>query len=243
MAAQRLAAQRNGLSTQLESTLVTNGAQGETVVLNPIHINEEKWRILEECLKSYDKALTRFSLAPLQQLHAPNNYLYVTDGNTIIWRGWTPILTEFLLNPANGQYLLVEFARALFTYNSTDLWLRRYMQFYTKVRFRWLLLCPLGIFLVFPMCVKDLLGWQDWRATRILNADRFAWILGQGELLLHQLRQRQIQGQEETDPNMPTLTERIGQIQGLLHVEHTQMQRQGIPETESLAGSVNFGIV
>ncbi len=236
LAAQRLAAQRNGLSTLLESTLATNGTQGETVVLNPIHINEEKWRILNECLKSYHKALTRFYTVPIQQLIAPNNYLYVTQGNTIIWRGRTPILTEFLLNPANGQYLLVEFARALFAYNSTDLWLRQYMQFYAKIGYRWIALCPFGIFLVLPMLIKHLLGWQDWRATRILNADRFAWVLGQGELLLHQLRQRQIQGQEETDPNAPTLTERMGQLEGLLHDEHKQIQQQGIPDAESLAG-------
>ena len=233
LAAQRLVAQRNGLSTLLEGTLATNGTQGETVVLNPIHINEEKWRILNECLKSYHKALTRFYTVPIQHLIAPTNYHYRTDGNTIIWQGRTPILTEFLLNPANGQYLLVEFARALFPYNSTDLWLRRSMQFYTKGGYKWIVLCPLGIFLVLPMLVKDLLGWQDWRATRILNADRFVWMLGQGELLLHQLRQRQIQGQEETDPNAPTLTERIGQLEGLLHDEHEQMQRQGIPDAES----------
>ncbi len=209
--------------------------QDEVVVLNPLYLNEEKAHLLRACEQRYDQALTRFSPSPIPHLKLPGRYVYVVQGDRIVWRGRTPVLTEELLNPVNGNRLLTEYARALFAYNTTDLWLRRVMQFYPDSNLVWLLFFPIGIFLWVPYLVKELLGWEEWRATRILDADRFAWMLGQGELLLHQLRQRQARAQAEEDTNMPTLTERIGHLEGLLNEEHRQMQRQGIPTTESLA--------
>ena len=223
-------------SMRYSTTLVEGNLQDEPaefVVLNPLYLSEDKALHLKQCVQSYEKALTRFSVPPLRRLLTPTTFLYVTYGNRIVYQGRTPILTEFLLNAVNGAHLITEFARALFAFNTTDLWLRRFMQFYPDLGCWSLLLIPCGIFLWIPRRTKNLLGWNDWRATRVLDADRFAWILGQGELLLRQLRQRQIAGQEEMDANMPTLTERMGQLQELLNEEHAQMQRQGIPDAES----------
>jgi len=206
----------------------------EVVVLNPLYLNENKAKLLRQCVQRYEKALTRFSTPLLQRLAIPTQLLYVTYGDRIVYRGRTPVLSEFLLNPANDTRLLTEFARSLFPYNTTDLWLRRLMQFYPDLGCWSLLLIPCGIFLWFPPFVKDILGWNDWRATRVLGADHFTWILGEGELLLHQLRQRQVAGQEEMDANMPTIIERMGQLQELLNEEHAQMQRQGIPTPDAL---------
>jgi len=236
-AKRKKAARAVSRSKRYSTTLVEGNLQdepAEVVVLNPLYLSEDKALLLKHCVQSYEKALTRFSLPPLQRLLTPTTFLYVTYGNRIVYQGRTPILTEFLLNAVNGAYLLTEFARALFPYNTTDLWLRRFMQFYPDLGCTSFLLFPVGIFLLLPALVKDVLGWHDWRATRVLNADRFAWILGQGELLLHQLRQRQIAGQEEMDANMPTIIERMGQLQELLNEEHAQMQRHGIPTTDAL---------
>ncbi len=219
-------------TTRVEGNLQDELA--EVVVLNPLYLSEDKAILLKHCVQRYEKALTRFSPPPLRRLLTPTTFFYVTYGNRIVYQGRTLILTEFLLNAVNGAYLLTEFARALFAYNTTDLWLRRFMQFYPDLGCWSLLLFPVGIFHLLPALVKEVLGWHDWRATRVLNADRFAWILGQGELLLHQLRQRQEAGQEEMDADMPTITERMGQLQELLNEEHTQMQRQGIPTMDEL---------
>jgi len=227
------------LSTSTDSTTMVEGSlqepREEVVVLNKLYLNEEKAHLLRACEQRYAEALTRFSPSPIPHLKLPGRYVHVIQGDRIVWRGRTPVLTEELLNPVNGNRLLTEYARALFAYNTTDLWLRRVMQFYPDSDGMWLLFFPIGIFLWVPYLVKELLEWEDWRATRVLDADRFAWMLGQGELLLHQLRQQQARAQAEEDTHMPTRTERIGHLEGLLNEEHAQMQQQGIPTTEVLA--------
>ena len=225
----------------VESTLATASPkpEEETVYLNPLSVGEEKWDILVACIKRYEEALTRLRPAPFSRLKWPprSRLRYVSKGYQVIWHGRTLVLPEKLLDPANDRRLETSLARALWDYNSPDLWTRLVLSHYPESVG---CLSPLGtfvgVFIWLPSLVKDVLGWQDWRADRELTKDRFAWACGAGETLLHQIRQWMTAGLEEPDPHLPRLVERQGQLEALLKDEHRQMLAQDLTPTQPLVG-------
>src|SRR5262249_5246829 len=152
-------------------------------------VGEDKWDILVACIRRYEEALTRLRPAPFARLKIPplRRLRHVSSGYQVIWHGLKLVLTEKLLDPANDRRLETGLARALWDYNSPDLWTRLVLSYYPESAG---CLSPIGtffgVFIWLPSLVKEILGWHDWRADRELAKDRFAWACGAGETLLHQ---------------------------------------------------------
>ncbi|HEY6406158.1 MAG TPA: hypothetical protein VIY29_01700 [Ktedonobacteraceae bacterium] len=215
----------------VESTLADTEAEPEpekhTVYLNPLLVGEDKWDILAACIGRYEKALTRLYPKPIPRLKVPprGRIFYVKEGNQIIWHWHTLVLTESLLDPHNDHRLETALARALWDYNSPDLWLKLFLSLYPEAPGCLALpMSLLGVFIWLPAAVKSLLRFQDWRADRVLAADRFAWACGAGETLLHQIRWWIAAGLEEPDLHLPRFVERKGQLEALLKDEQSQIQ-------------------
>lgn len=215
-------------------------APTSTIALNEIDLNEDKWRILTTCLQFYAEALTRLSPNPFPRLKAPPRkrmrYISQQDDQQITWHGRTLVFAESLFDPLNEHRLLTILARRLWECNSPDRGLRRVMRAYPPLGCLSIPLTLFGEFMILPVAVRWLLNWRDWRADRVLAADRFAWACGQGERLLHQLYQWINAGLEEPDPYLPRYAERRGHLEGLLQGEQTEMVKQGLTPAYPLRG-------
>jgi hypothetical protein len=214
-------------------------AEEQTVYLNPLEVGEDKWDVLVGCIAFYEEHLTRLSPPPVSRLKVPprKRIYYVSQGNQVIWHGHQLVLTESLLDPAHENRLLTGLARALWDCNSPDLWTRLFLSMYPDAP--GCVIPPaslLGLFIWLPSTVKWALRYQDWRADRELAKDRFAWMCGAGETLLHQIRQWIAAGLEEPDPHLPRLVERQGQLEALLKAEHRQMLAQDLTPAQPLFG-------
>ena len=227
----------------VESTLASTepkaSPEEQTEYLNPLSVGEDKWDILIACIGRYEEALTRLRPLPFSHLKVPprRRLRYVSRGYQVIWHGFKLVLTEPLLDPTNDRRLETGLARALWDYNSPDLWTRLVLSLYPEPS--GCLTFPLmlfGGFIWLPTVIKDLLGWDDWRADRELAKDRFAWACGAGETLLHQIRQLRAAGLEEPDPHLPRYVERQGQLEALLKDEQRQMVAQDLTPVQPLVG-------
>jgi hypothetical protein len=211
----------------LPGTKMTN-----TITLNTFDALEDKWRILTTCVQFYQEALTRLYPPPFRRLKVPPRkrmrYISQQDDQQVTWHGGTLVFAESLFQPIHEDRLLVQFARRLWECNSPDRRLRGFMSAYPKFGWAALLLALFGQGLIVPVAARGLLNWRDWRADRVLAADRFVWACGQGERLLHQLYQWIDAGLEEPDPYLPRYAERRGHLEGLLRGEQTEMVRQGL---------------
>jgi hypothetical protein len=211
----------------------------QTVYLNPLEVGEDKWDVLGGCIAFYEEHLTRLYPLPVSRLKVPprKRISYVSKGNQVIWHGNKLVLTESLLDPVHENRLLTGLARALWDCNSPDLWTRLFLAMYPDAP--GCLFIPgslFGVFIWLPSTVKWALNYQDWRADRELAKDRFAWMCGAGETLLHQIRQWIAAGLEEPDPHLPRLVERQGQLEALLKAEHSQMLAQDLTPAQPLLG-------
>src|SRR5579859_3740827 len=55
----------------VDSHLADEDVEEETVILNLIWANEQKWQILKECLEQYEAALDRLYPRPVKDLKVP----------------------------------------------------------------------------------------------------------------------------------------------------------------------------
>jgi hypothetical protein len=230
----------------VEGTLARNEPEAQQAVptsmiaLNEIDLNEDKWRILTTCIQFYQEALTRLYPNPFPRVKAPPRkrmrYISQQDDHQVTWHGRTLVFAESLFDPINENRLLTLLARRLWECNSPDRWLRLVMCAYPKLGCLAIPLTLFGEFMILPIMVRWLLNWRDWRADRVLAADRFAWSCGQGERLLHQIAQWIDAGLEEPDPYLPRYAERRGHLEGLVKSEQTQMVNQGLTPAYPLRG-------
>lgn len=88
----------------------------------------------------------------------------------------------------------------------------------------------LGNFIILPALVQHIAR-ERWKGERVLDADRYAFLLGQGRPLRELLRQAREEQQQAgvIDKAFPSLGERIDQIDALVADEQQQMKRLGIP--------------
>jgi hypothetical protein len=200
-----------------------------TITLNEFDPSEDKWRILTTCVQIYEEALTRLYPPPFAKLKVPPikrmRYTSQYDDQQVTWHGRTLVFAASLFEPIYEDRLLAQFARCLWECNSPDRWLRMVMSAYPKLGWSGLPLTLFGECMVLPVVARGLLNWRDWRAERVLTADRCAWACGQGERLLHQINLWIAAGLEEPDPHLPRYAERRGHLEGLLRDEERQMQQ------------------
>jgi len=187
---------------------------------------EQKWELVQFCYSLYRQGLGRF-LCPFA-LQVPPDFRYGRQvGRPLGWLGRTLVIDEPLLVPERLQWLLPRLARALASYNCADLWLHLLLDCYPETVSPLRLLT--GIYLEVPLLLKRTVWRRYWRG-RVLAADRFAYYLGQGEALLHQLYQT---ASSRTEPPgsffspFPSLSERTGQLEALLRDEYAWLTHRG----------------
>lgn len=201
-----------------------------TITLNKFAAAEDKRHILTSCVQMYQEALTRLYPNPFPRLKVPPlkrmRYISQQDDQQVTWYEWhTLVFAESLFQPLYEDRLLVQFARRLWECNSPDRRLRRFMSAYPTSGWSIFFLTLFGQGVLLPVVAKGMLNWRDWRAERVLMADRFAWACGQGERLLHQINQWIAAGLEEPDDTLPRYAERRGHLEGLLSDEEWQVQQ------------------
>ena len=134
------------------------------------------------------------------------------------------------MHQENGWHLRVELARQLMYYNGPDLRILQWLGSYPHPVEKSFFLMFLGNFIILPAMVQHIAR-ERWEGERVLDADRYAFLLGQGEplreLLWHAREEQQQAG--VIDKTFPSLGERIDQLDALIADEVGQMKRLGIP--------------
>ena len=138
------------------------------------------------------------------------------------------------MHPENEWHLRAVLSRQIGYFNGPDLHVQQFLNSYPHKLSLSCALLLTGNFLLLPTLIQDVAG-ARWRGERILDADRDAFLFGEGvslRQLLLQVReeQRQTGTMNET---FPTLSERIEQLDALINDEHQQMHQLGIPLQQS----------
>lgn len=186
---------------------------------------ERKWELVKQCYHTYNEALKRYTPLPLH-LQTPTAFFY-RKGNALDWKGFRPILPEELLVPEHIHRLLPLLARHLAWYNTLDAEQRIMLQWYPDRCPWWLIIT--GNVLWLPAMIKRRNAWERWLAKHELEADTFAFWLGQGRTLEYQLRSlhEEMEKRGEKDTSVPPLVERIGHLEALNAQERKDMQAPG----------------
>ncbi|HZU03384.1 MAG TPA: hypothetical protein VFA10_27200 [Ktedonobacteraceae bacterium] len=186
---------------------------------------------IQRCFERYRKALVRFSPPPIESLATPEE-LRILEGTStpIMWEGQVLIVPEFLLEPGNEGRLLPELARQLMYYNAFDLHIQPFLNSYPREAGASAGFLFTGNALIVPATVQ-FLARARWEGERILDADWFAFILGEGIRLRHWLWLEREQNRRDgvVEAGFPTLRERIDQLDALINDELHQMAALGIP--------------
>ncbi len=195
--------------------------------LSRAHPGGPKWQIIEHCYHAYRTALIRFAPVPLPVLKMPEDLCFHEVPSKIItWDGRALVIPESLMQQENWWQLQVELARQLMYYNGPDLRILQWLGSYPHpVEKGWFLMF-LGNFIILPALVQHIAR-ERWEGERVLDADRYAFLLGQGGPLRKLLRQtREAQQQAGViDKTFPSLGERIDQLDALIADELGQMKR------------------
>jgi hypothetical protein len=194
------------------------------------------WQHIQACFERYRFALDRFHFTRLR-LKTPPTFLYYEGSGAIYWIGRTLVLPEALLTPdlAKEEILVPALARALLEYNAPIPHFSRFVPLWRKT----LTLLLTGNCFCIPAIVAALC-WSRWEAARELDKDYFAYLLGQGELLIHQYRRARAHKQQQGEPDnsSPRLAARIDQLSALIDEEDRQMERMHMQPHPSLSRKV-----
>ncbi len=200
---------------------------------------EQKWELVEHCYQLFRNALERFDPPPVK-LRTPTGFYY-RKNISLEWikdKMW-PVLPEEWLTPERIHLLLPLLAHHLAWFNTEGHVDEALINYPDYVPFSWLLVLT-GNFLWLPVKVKHSLEGQfhlrdmEQRKQRVLDADRFAFYLGQGPALEHLLRRMHtdLEQRGEVDRNVPTLIERIGHLEALNKQEREQMRKLNLKPKE-----------
>jgi hypothetical protein len=198
--------------------------------LSRAHPSGPTQEIIERCYQSYSTALVRFSPRPITQFFTPVDLCFHEVPSTeITWDGQALVIPKQLMYPENEGVLRPMLACQMMYFNGPDLRVKQFLNSYPHPLLGFALMLT-GNFLVLPALVQEVAG-ARWRGERVLDADRYAFLLGQGEVLRHllKLEQEELQAKGIIDTNFPTFSERIDQLDALINDEHEQMRQLGIP--------------
>jgi len=181
---------------------------------------EHQSELIQYCYQQYREALAYYNPSPIKQLKTPSQF-FCWSGNALEWKEGLLILPEALLDPTQLHLLLPLLAHHLAYYNGPDLLLQGIWDTYPDHTF-WLLTLS-GNFLWVPVVIKKVGLWKAWQAIRVLEADTFAFWLGQHEALKQYLQHMYISLQHTGKPDLviPELVERID------HLKEIMKQEQG----------------
>ncbi len=199
--------------------------------LSRAHPGGPKQQHIEQCFQAYHTAILRFNPRPVLHLNTPKDICFHEgESKEITWDGQALVVPEVLMHPENEWHLRAVLGRQIGYFNMPDLHVQQFLNSYPRNLGLSLALIFAGNFLILPTLVQDVAG-ARWRGERILDADRYAFLIGQGVFLRHLLwQEREEQRQAGTvDEAFPTLSERIEQLDALIDDEHQQMYQLGIP--------------
>lgn len=205
--------------------------------LSKLHPHEAKWNLLEQCYKSYRAALERFTTKPVRHVRIPPQASYYERKGPLGWNGREPVFPEPLLHPELAETLAPWLAHEVAFYNGLDLLVRDVLAFYpNEVTTRLWSGVLIGNFLILPTVVK-ILYLPGWEHDRVKDGDLFSYFVGQGPNLKHLLQKTQAQGKKvpssaSLNPDRPTLSERIGQLEGLINQEQAHLREHGFVPPE-----------
>jgi hypothetical protein len=177
--------------------------------------SERQSELIQYCYQQYREALARHNPLPIKQLKTPPQF-FCWSGNALEWKEGFLLLPEALLDPAHLHLLLPLLAHHLAYYNGPDVELQGVWDTYPDHTF-WLLTLS-GNFLWVPVMIKKAGLWKAWQAKQLLEADTFAYWLGQGEALKQYLQDTYISVQRTERPDLviPELVERIDHLKEIM---------------------------
>jgi hypothetical protein len=173
----------------------------------------------------------RFDPRPIHRFKTPIDVCFhEAENKAITWDGRTLVVPKLLLHAENEAMLRAELARQIMYFSGPDLSILRFLNCYPHNQVLNFAFILLGNFIVVPDLVQRVAA-ERWRGERVLDSDRYAFLLGQGEILwqLLKLEQEMLREQGIKDISFPTLSERVDQLDALIDDEHQQMQQLGIP--------------
>jgi cell division protein FtsB len=146
---------------------------------------EQYWEAVQRRFKDYREAIQRWE--PGFTLRTPTWRYYKrlqTGQPDLFWCGRTLVLEKSLLEPERLQELGPYLARELMYFNSEDVTFRDILAYYPDRLSRQLILWHLLGFCIFlPAMLAKQIIWPSYWDERVLVADNFAYVLGQGHLL------------------------------------------------------------
>jgi hypothetical protein len=200
--------------------------------LSLIHQHAEKWETLERYYHEYRDALTRFRTHPLRKLTIPPQAYYYESIGHIGWQHHELVIPERLFHPKNKELLPGYLAHELAFRQQSDLWLRDLLSHYANDTFEQWAGILVGDFQALPTTIKV---WYmpRWEYDRTKDGDIFAYLLGQGPLLKRHFqrlieKEKPMPSSATLNTESPTLSERIGQLEGLINHEYEQMRSYGL---------------
>lgn len=204
--------------------------------------DEQKGILLAQCYQAFQQALQRYTPAPVT-LSFPSLFYYYRSTNTnpqltLYWYHGNPLIPEHLLSPERLHELMPLLAHLLFfapPHNIVAPQFEVLAHFPDHTPLTSFLMLT-GNFVWLPVAYKQRLlaktSIRPWHRLReeILQADEFAFWLGQGLHLEHLLRQadEEAKYRGHEDRRIPTLAERIGHVEGLNNKERDAMRALGL---------------
>ena len=205
---------------------------GRSLSLSRAHPGGSHWTWIHKCYTFHMRGFTRFESPPVKHFKAPPTFFYYTPESPeadpergLFWASQALIIAETLFGPEQANVLLPLLARSLHDYNSPNLRVEQLLQLAHLTEENaftaWMLLIPL---LISFACERR---WQALEKDRVLDRDRFAYWCGEAvrlqKLLRLLLERRRKSGQP--DDSVPTLSERIEHLEGLLKYEARQVKK------------------
>ena len=232
--------------------VVLQRAQAEKLArpltLSRAHPGDPMWRLVERAYALFGENLTRFQPSLLSILKTPDTFCYylkhlasdATDlrdpEQEMYWQDGTLILSQEYIGPNDEQAnILLPILARLLAYNT---WANHLIRLLFRLAHTarqqrltaWLLAVPLYV----EARGKEL--WDRQARERVLDGDWYAYACGQGprlQRLLHTLLDAR-KANHLPDHSIPTLTERINHLSGLLYQEEQQMQHLRATVSSSL---------
>ncbi|HEU5375524.1 MAG TPA: hypothetical protein VFV38_08810 [Ktedonobacteraceae bacterium] len=185
-------------------------------------------KYMQQCYQRLTNALRAWDPPPYQSIKLPE-FAYYQGKGPLLWKGSTLLISEWFLDPAQGEIFLPALARQIAYFNGPEKGLTLLMNSYPRSIGHMIFNAVTGNWLWFPALISED-WWEHWQHEQVLDVDAFVHAAGQSAWLLHDLRRQyyEIQRAGTIDTSRPTLLERIDHLEMLTDKEATQMKNQNI---------------
>lgn len=211
----------------------------EQLTFSRAHADDTPSLIIEQAYALYQRNLARFNPPLIARLKTPHTFYYyerqpTSDAPTLFnperelyWSHGHLILNQVYLGalPEQTDVLLPLLARLLYNCNSPDQIVEQIFRWAHFAEASWL--CSWMLSLTLYIQQKCEARWKVMERERVLDRDRFAHYCGEAKRLRKLLRRILEERRENNLPDnaIPSLTERINHLDGLIGREARQVKR------------------